>query len=79
MVHKIIQYFSQSTDILKNLVILIVLSWESIGFSDETIKPPTTLDNSLAPALSYYGTKTRMKFNDCCLKQGKTAFTHGKQ
>ena len=60
------------------MVILIVLSWKSIGFSDETIKPPTTLHNSLAPALSYYGTKTRMKFNESCLKEGKATFTHGK-
>ena len=26
----------------------------------ETIKSPTTSDNSLTPAVSYYGTKTRV-------------------
>ena len=76
MVHKIIQYFSQFTDILNTNY---VLSWNSKGFCHETIKPPTTLDNSPAPALSYYGTKIRVKFNESCLKQAKTAFNHGKQ
>ena len=28
-----------------------------------------TSDNSLSPALSYYGTKTRVKFTGSCLKQ----------
>ena len=26
------------------------------------IKPPTPSDNTLTPALNYYGTKTRVKF-----------------
>ena len=34
-----------------------VLSWKSKGLSSENITPPTTSDNSLAPALSYYGLK----------------------
>ena len=46
--------------------------------SAETIKPPTTSDNSLTPALSYYGTKTRVKFTGSCLKQSKISYTHGK-
>ena len=33
--------------------------WKSKGWSDEVIKPPITSDNSLAPALSYIGNKTR--------------------
>ena len=40
-----------------------VSSWKSKGLSAETIKPPTTSDNSLTPGLNYYGTKTRVKFN----------------
>ena len=55
-----------------------VLSWKCKGFSDETIKHSTTFDNSLAPALSYYGTKTRVKFIGSCLKQCKITFTHEK-
>ena len=31
-----------------------VSSWKSKGLSAETIKPPTTSDNSLTPAVSYY-------------------------
>ena len=55
-----------------------VSSWKSKGLSDESIKPPTTSDNSLTPALSYYGTKTRVKFTGSCLKQSKISYTHGK-
>ena len=46
--------------------------------SDETIKPPTTRNNSLAPTLSYHGAKTRVKFTGSCLKQDKITHTHGK-
>ena len=46
-----------------------VSSWKTKGLSAKTIKPPATSDNSLTPTLSYYGTKTRVKFNGSCLKQ----------
>ena len=55
-----------------------VSSWKSKGLSAESIKPPTTSDNSLTPALSYYGTKTRVKFTGSCLKQSKISYNHGK-
>ena len=55
-----------------------VLSWQSKGISNESIKPPTTSDNSLNPELSYYGTKTRVKFTGSCLKQSNFTFTHKK-
>ena len=55
-----------------------VLSWQSKRLSNESIKPPTTSDNSLTPALNYYGTKTRVKFTGSCLKQSKISYTHGK-
>ena len=45
-----------------------VLSWQSKGLSNETIRQPTTSDNSLAPELNYYGTKTKIKFTRNCLK-----------
>ena len=48
-----------------------ISSWKSKGLSSESIKPPATSDNSLTPALSYYGTKTRVKFTRSCLKQSK--------
>ena len=53
-----------------------VSSWKSKGLSAESIKPPTTSDNSLTPELNYYGTKTRVKFNGSCLQQSKISYTH---
>ena len=53
-----------------------VSSWKSKGLSAESIKPPTVSDNSLTPALSYYGTKTRVKFYGSCLKQPRALFNH---
>ena len=55
-----------------------VSSWKSKGLSVGIIKPPSTSDNSLIPAISYYGTKTRVKFTGSCLKQPKISYTHGK-
>ena len=54
-----------------------VSSWKSKGLSAETIKPPFTSDNSLTTAVSYYDTKTRVKFTGNCLKQPKISYTHG--
>ena len=53
-------------------------SWKSKGLSAENILPPTASDNSLTPALSYYRSKTRVKFTGSCLKQSKISYTHGK-
>ena len=55
-----------------------VLSWQSKGLSNESIKIPTTSNNSLSPELNYYGTKTRVKFIRSCLKQSKISYTLGK-
>ena len=55
-----------------------VSSWTSKGLSSESIKPPATSDDSLAPTLIYYGIKTRVKFTGSCLKQSKISYTHGK-
>ena len=55
-----------------------ISAWKSKGLSDGSINPPTTSDNSLAPALSYIGNKTRVKVDGGCLKQDKIAFTHRK-
>ena len=46
------------------------------GLSAENITAPTTSDNSLTPALSYYGTKTRVKFTESCFKHPKVLYTH---
>ena len=53
-----------------------ISSWKSKGLSAESIKPPTTSDNSPTPALSFYGTKTRVKFTGSYLKQSKISYTH---
>ena len=55
-----------------------ISEWKSKGLSDEIIKPPATSNNSLAPALNYVGTKTRVKFDGSCLKQDKSTYNHGK-
>ena len=56
-----------------------ISSWKSKGLSNESIKPPTTSDNSLAPSLNYYGNKIRVKFARSCLKQSnKISYTHEK-
>ena len=55
-----------------------ISEWISKGLSSESIKPPTTSNNSLAPAINNYGTKTRVKFTGSCLQQSKISYTHGK-
>ena len=55
-----------------------VSSWKSKRLFAENIKPPTTSDNSLTPALSYYGTKTRVKFTASSLKNLKFHILMGK-
>ena len=52
-------------------------SWKSKGLSAESIKPHTAPDNSLTPSLSYYGTRTKVKFTVSSLKQ-LISYTHGK-
>ena len=88
------QYFDEGSDKQNYLVFLpinkyfklnsvvdaadYVLSWQSKGLSDESIKPPTTSDNSLTPELNYYGTKRKIKFTESCLKQSSHILTHKK-
>ena len=69
------KYFKLNTNVG---VIDRVLSWQSKGLSNESIKPPTTSDNSLNLRLSYNGTKMVLKFTGSCLKQPKFTFTHEK-
>ena len=46
--------------------------------SYESIKPPASSNNSLATALSYCGTKSRLKCDGGCLKEDKITFTYAK-
>ena len=55
-----------------------ILSWQSKRISNESIKPPTTSNNSVNPKLSYYGTKKRVQSIGSCLKQPNFTFTHKK-
>ena len=55
-----------------------VLSWQSKGISNESIKPPTTSNNGLNPRLSYNDTKIIVQFTGSCLKQPKFTLTHKK-
>ena len=50
----------------------------SKGLSSESIKPHTTFNNSLAPAINNYSTKTRVKLTGSCLQQSKITYTHKK-
>ena len=79
------RWYSKLFSISTNVQIAKVISntdyislWKSKGLSNENFKPPTTSDNSLNPALNYYGTKTRAKFTGSCLKQDKITYTHRK-
>ena len=51
--------------------------WKFTGLSDERINSSTASNHSITPELSYYGTKTRVKFIGSCLKQGKATYNHG--
>ena len=55
-----------------------VLSWQSKGISNESIKPTTTSNNSFNPRLSYNDTKIKVQFTGSCLKQPKFTCTNKK-
>ena len=52
--------------------------WKSRGLSDEKLNSITASNYKITPELSFYGTKTRVEFNGCCLKQDKVTYNHGK-
>ena len=55
-----------------------ISSWKSKGLSDESIKSPTTSDNSLTPIMVYYDYNITVKFNGSILRQPKVTYTHKK-
>ena len=55
-----------------------ISSWKSKGLSDESIKSPTTSDNSLTLVIGYYDYKITVKFNGGILRQPKVTYTHKK-
>ena len=48
-----------------------IFFWKSKGLSDERLSSNTGSNYSITPKLSFYGTKTRVEFNESCLKQDK--------
>ena len=55
-----------------------ISEWISKGLSPESIKPPTTSNNSLTPEINNYDTKTRVKFTGSGLQQSKISDTYRK-
>ena len=53
-----------------------ILLWKSRGLSAESIKAPTTSDNSLNPELSYIDYNIRVKLTGSYLKKSKITYTH---
>ena len=51
--------------------------WKSKVLPDERINSNTAFNHSITPELSSYGTKTRVEFNESCLKQDKVTYNHG--
>ena len=45
--------------------------------SDERLDSITASNYKITPELSFYGTKTRVEFNESCLKQDKVTLSHG--
>ena len=51
-------------------------AWKSKKLSDQSIKLSTISDNSFTPSLNYFGVRTRVKFDDECLRRDKVTFRH---
>ena len=66
-VHRLFKFISNTN---------FISDWISKGLSSESIKPPKTPNNSLAPAINNYGTKTRVTFTGSCLQQSKISYTY---
>ena len=55
-----------------------ISSWKSKGLSAESIKPPTTSDNTVTLELSNYDYNIKVELTESCLKQWKITYTHTK-
>ena len=70
--------FQSKYKYFKNIGSPQISTWKSKGLSNESVKPPSTSDNVLAPSLSYIGIKPKGKFVGSCLKQDKVIITYKK-
>ena len=52
--------------------------WKSRGLSNEKFGSITASNYKITPELSFYGTETKVQFNESCLKQDKVTYNHGK-
>ena len=52
--HKIILYFKHLFSVLKPIANNVVMSWKSVGLSDQSIKPPAISGNSVNLRLHYF-------------------------
>ena len=68
------KYFKRITGVGSGNYVYV---WKSRGLSDEKINSNTASNHIITPDLSYYGTKTRVKFSGSCLKQDKATYNHG--
>ena len=57
---------------------LLIVCYHGNPKEYQSIKPPTTSNNSLSPRLRYNDTKIKVQFKGSCLKQSKFTFTHKK-
>ena len=58
----------------------VVMPWKTKDWSDESIKLPAILVNSLNSRLDYFNNpKFRVEFNRSCLKLDKITFSHNKK
>ena len=78
MVHKVIQNFSQCTDILKGLVELVVVVLFIFGNLKDCLMKILQLLVQVIIKLThnYFGVKTRVEFKGSCLKQDKITYHH---
>ena len=51
-----------------------ISEWKSKGLSNDSVKTPSTSNNSLNPILDNVNTKIRVKFSGSCLKQDKVTY-----
>ena len=68
--------FRQCTDILNELLVLVMAIAFLTGNLRDCLMKIIHLLLCLTPDLSYYGTKTRVKFTGSCLKQDKITYNH---
>ena len=55
-----------------------VTKWKSKGLSNESLEAISTSNNTITPAINYYGDKVRLKFAGSVLQQNRVTYSHKK-